>query len=134
LLKNKNLEFRDKRSQMAMIGVDDSELSELVEAFNQLYLEKQSQKPNRRRSSGGGRKGALPTGRDKVIFCLYYLKRYPTFDELGNRFGMARSSAFESLQNHLPLMKAALDKLGVLPPDSFQKPSDLANHLEKKSN
>lgn len=128
------MEFRDKRSQLALIGVDDVELSQLVEAFEEIYLEKHRQKPNRRRSAGGGRKGALPTGRDKVIFCLYYLKRYPTFDELGNRFGMARSSAFESLQNHLPLVKASLDKLGVLPPDSFQKPSDLSTHLEKKDN
>ncbi|MBL7781574.1 MAG: transposase family protein [Saprospiraceae bacterium] len=128
------MEFRDQRSQKSMIGVDDSELSVIVEAFESLYYEKQNQKPNRRRSAGGGRKGALPTSRDKVVFCLYYLKRYPTFDELGNRFGLARSSAFESLQNHLPLLKAALDKLGVLPPDSFQKPSDLADHLEKKDN
>lgn len=117
-----------------MIGVNDDELSTLVESFDSIYLEKHSQKVNRRRSVGGGRKGALPTSRDKVVFCLYYLKRYPTFDELGNRFGMARSSAFESLQNHLPLVKAALDKLGVLPPDSFQKPSDLADYLEKKDN
>ena len=131
-MKNKRMEFRDKRSQQAMIGVEDSELSQLVEVFEALYKESHGQKPNRRRSVGGGRKGALPTSRDKVVFCLYYLKRYPTFDELGNRFGLARSSAFESLQNHLPLVKAALDKLGVLPPDSFQKPSDLTSHLEKK--
>lgn len=126
------MEFRDKRSQMAMIGVTDTELQQLVLEFEALYLEKRIQKPQRRRVVGGGRKGALPTGRDKVIFCLYYLKRYPTFDELGNRFGMARSSAFESLQNHLPLVKAALDRLGVLPPDSFQSPSQMADYLEKK--
>lgn len=126
------MDFRDKRSQMAMIGLDEVELAQIVPVFERLHLEKQSLRPNRRRLAGGGRKGALPTARDKVIFCLFYLKRYPTFDELGNRFNLARSSAFEALQNHLPLLRAALAELGVLPPDSFQTPTEMADYLEKK--
>lgn len=35
---------------------------------------------------GGGRKGKLPSMRDKLLFLLYYLKVYPTFDVMGVQF------------------------------------------------
>jgi hypothetical protein len=37
----------------------------------------------RQRKPGGGQKGKLPTVYDNLIFLLYYLKVYPTFDVLG---------------------------------------------------
>lgn len=84
------MEFRDKRTQQALIGLEEAELSQIVVVFDLLYKNKQSLKANRRRLVGAGRKGALPTSRDKVIFCLFYLKHYPTFDLLGQQFKMAR--------------------------------------------
>ena len=86
--------FRGNREQKSTIGVDELELTQLETAFSNTLLQQRLSSPHRR-SIGGGRKGSLPTVRDKVIFCLFYLKNYPTFDVLGNLFSLSRSSAHE---------------------------------------
>ncbi len=87
----------------------------------------------RRRSIGGGRKGSLPTIRDKVVFCLFYLKNYPTFDVLGNLFSLSRSSAHEALHKWLPVMEKSLKELNLLPPSSCSGVEDMRLYFEKKS-
>ena len=63
--------FRDDREQRSTIGVDEQELTQLETAFSNTLLQQRLSSP-RRRSIGAGRKGSLPTVRDKVIFCPHY--------------------------------------------------------------
>ena len=49
----------------------------------------------RQRRAGGGRKGLLVSPEQKLLFLLFYLKTYPTFDVLGATFGLSRSKACE---------------------------------------
>lgn len=124
--------FRDLREQQSLIGVNDTELGKIVSIFSDLILAK-AISFDRKRAIGGGRKGSLPTTRDKVVFCLFYLKTYPTFDVLGNLFNLSRSSAHEALHKWLPLLQASLEKMDVLPTSVFSSPEEMASYFEKKS-
>jgi hypothetical protein len=74
----------------------------------------------RQRKPGGGQKGKLSTTRDKLMFLLYYLKVYPTFDVLGAQFGMNRSKACENVHALRPILYQALQNLGVMPSREFK--------------
>ena len=124
--------FRDDREQKSTIGVDEVELTLLANTFSNVLLQQRLSSP-RRRSIGAGRKGSLPTVRDKVIFCLFYLKNYPTFDVLGNLFSLSRSSAHEALHKWLPVMEKSLNVLDVLPHSTFNGVEDMRLYFEKKS-
>jgi hypothetical protein len=74
----------------------------------------------RRRKPGGGQKGKLPTEHDKLVFLLYYLKVYPTFDVLGTQFGLSRSKACENFHGLFPVLCQALQNLNVMPHREFK--------------
>ena len=57
--------------------------------------------------------------REKLVFLLYYLKVYPTYDVLGAQFGMARSKACENLHKLAPILYQTLVELEVLPAREF---------------
>ncbi len=123
--------FRDEREQRSTIGVNEIELTKIEQIFSDLIFENGKSK-ERKRAVGGGRKGSLPSTRDKVIFCLYYMKNYPTFDVLGNRFGLSRSSAHEALYKWLPFTENTLKQLDVLPQSLFSSPEEMTGYFEKK--
>ena len=125
------MQFRDDREQKSLLGVDESELSKIESVFSDL-LSVHRAHLLRKRAVGGGRRGSLPTSRDKVIFCLYYLKNYPTFDHLGHKFNLSRSSAFEALQKWTPFLRRSLERLQVLPESIFDSPEAISEYFEKK--
>jgi predicted DNA-binding protein YlxM (UPF0122 family) len=123
--------FRDDREQKSMIGVDCMELKKIEESFSEV-LTKERSTSKRQRAIGGGRKGSLITSQDKVIFCLYYLKNYPTFDVLGNLFHLSRSSAHEALHKWIPILKKSLENLDVMPQSLFENAEQMHAYFEKK--
>jgi len=115
-------QIRDDRQMKALTGLSQQKFARLEDAFTQVYHQHQQTtyhsakaKGKRKRRPGGGRKGALPTIRQKLIFLLYYLKVYPTFDVLGAQFGLCRSKACENLHKLMPILHQTLIELGVLP-------------------
>lgn len=72
------------------------------------------QRPRQRRV-GAGRKGILSSPEQKLLFVLYYLKAYPTFDVLAATFGLPRSKACEHAHRLAKALERALRTLGVLP-------------------
>ena len=74
----------------ALIGVTMEKFSTLEAAFA-LALADEKERAyqeglatgKRKRKPGSGQKGKLLTIYDKLVFLLYYLKVYPTFDVLG---------------------------------------------------
>ncbi len=129
---------RSDRQVRALTGLPEEKIDELASTFEQAY-EEQSQKDyeeqqangKRERSLGGGRKSKLSSAKHKLEFILYYLKSYPTLDELAEKFDMARSSAHYWVHKLLPILSAALAKLGMLPKREFSTPEELKEALEE---
>lgn len=131
------LEIRDDRQMRALTGVTLEQFEILLEMFTEVYQARQEQAYEeaaaaglRQRRPGGGRKGALPTARDKLFFLLYYFKVYPTFDVLGSHFGMARSKANENLHKLTPIFYQTLVGLDVMPYREFATPDELLEALD----
>jgi hypothetical protein len=69
----------------------------------------------RQRFPGGGRKRALHTPEQKLLFLLVYLKTYPLQTLLGQLFELSQPRVNYWLHRLLPILHEALDELGVLP-------------------
>ena len=118
---------KDRRQLLALTGLTHKEFSALHEAFCVAYAtvypgEKTAEGRIRKRQGGGGRKGRLGTTEQKLLFSLVYLKTYPLQALLGELFGLSQSRANRWLQRLLPMVKQALEELGVLPsrePEQF---------------
>lgn len=130
------LQIRDDRHMRSLTGVSLSQFEILLEVFTMNYIQRQWQAyqeglitGTRQRQPGGGRKGALPSMREKLLFLLYYFKVYPTFDVLGTQFNMARSKAHENLYKLVPVLYQTLVHLEVMPHREFATPDELLQAL-----
>ena len=110
----------DRRQFLALTGLTLSEFQRLLTAFpkayQQLYPANQTVegKP-RQRAVGGGCKGRLEQPEDKLLFLLVYLKTYPLQAVMGELFGLSPSQVNYWIHRLLPVLRLALDDLGVLP-------------------
>src|SRR5438477_13018066 len=105
---------------LAMTGLTLAEFGDLLPAFERAY--DRLYPPNRtaagkprRRWPGAGRHSILSQSQDKLLFLLIYLKTYPLQVVLGQLFGLSTSQANYWLHHLLPVLRSALDDLGVLP-------------------
>lgn len=111
---------RNRRKCVALTGLTPKEVNALLPAFVRAYAEQypaektKSGKP-RQRQVGGGRKGVLPEMEQKLLFILVHQKAYPLQTLLGEVFELSQSRVNEWVHRLLPILKAALDDLGVLP-------------------
>jgi len=95
-MRNLPLGINNERRLKSMTGLDYEKYEILLDVFINIHATikpKISPKKIRKRKPGGGRKPSLPTIEIKLLFVLFYLKSYPTFDVLGDRFSMATSTA-----------------------------------------
>jgi hypothetical protein len=69
----------------------------------------------RQRFAGGGRKGSLYPPEQKLLFILVYLKTYPLQVLLGQLFNLSQPQVNHWVHRLLPVLRSALDDLGVLP-------------------
>ena len=120
-------EIRDDRQMRALTGISAEKFSTLEAAFalalddeRELAYQVGLAAGKRQRKPGAGQKGKLPTVNDKLVFLLYYLKVYPTFDVLGAQFSMSRSKACENVHALRPILYKALQNLGVMPYREFK--------------
>jgi DDE superfamily endonuclease len=78
----------------------------------------------RQRSAGAGRTAVLAGPEQKLLFLLVYLKTYPLQVVLAELFGLSPSRVNYWLHQLLPVLREALDGLGVLPerdPQAFAR-------------
>lgn len=125
--------INNERRLKSMTGLDYEKYEILLDIFTNIYSDqspKVSSKKIRKRKPGGGRKPSLPTIEIKLLFVLFYLKSYPTFDVLGDRFSMATSTANGHLHKLMPILQNALAQLGVMPKRTFISPEELQEHLD----
>src|SRR4029077_11531688 len=69
----------------------------------------------RRRAAGGGCKGVLHPPEQKLLFILVYLKTYPLHVVMGELFDLSPGGVNYWLHLLLPVLRRALDDLGVRP-------------------
>ncbi len=124
-LKDISPKFRQERQLKAVTGLSIEQFSILITVFEPILnsgIEKQKAgkiKPN------NGNIGVLKSAEDKLLFILYYLKCYPTYDQFGFIFNMSGSSAYTWLYKIMPVFIETLDQLDVLPETNFETPEEM---------
>jgi hypothetical protein len=108
------------RKFLALTGLTPAEFDRLAVAFSRSYdrlypLDRTVDGRPRQRFVGGGRQGALPCSEQKLLFILVYLKTYPLQVVLGELFDLSQAQANHWIHRLLPVVRLALDELGVLP-------------------
>jgi len=111
---------KNNRKFVSLTSLTPEEFEYLLPAFEQVYQQvfpdaKTKTGQKRERKSGGGRKGALASIEQKLLFALVYQKNYPVQSIMGELFGLGQSQANEWIHTLLPILKQALDDLGYEP-------------------
>jgi hypothetical protein len=111
---------KNVRKFVSLTSLTPEEFDYVLPAFEQAYERafpvaqtKTGQK--RERKAGGGRKGALASIEQKLLFALVYQKSYPVQSIMGELFGIGQPQANEWIHTLLPVLKQALDDLGYEP-------------------
>src|SRR5262249_28942161 len=105
---------------LAMTGLTLAEFQDLLPAFEAAYdraypPDRTADGRPRQRWPGAGRHSILARAEDKLLFVLVYLKTYPLQVVLGQLCGISTSQANYWLRHLLPVLRAALDELGLAP-------------------
>ncbi len=128
--------LKNDRQLKSLIGLGYDEFQKLLNEFTSCLKENHSKnrkgklKKSRQRKIGGGRKSALGSPENQLLFILFYLKTYPTYDVLAFTFNISRSCAFESVQRLLPILKNTQKNLKVLPKRTTDDPQELLQIVE----
>jgi DDE superfamily endonuclease len=119
----------NQRRCLALTGLTPSEFDLLLPAFSRscerLYpADRTLAGRPRQRFPGGGRTGALHAPEQKLLFLLVYLKTYPLQVVMAELFNLSQPQVNYWLRRLLPVLRDALDELGVLPerdPQAFAR-------------
>lgn len=116
----------NKRKFLAFTSLTVEEFAQLLPAFERAYQKvypasKTKTGKRRKRKTGAGRKSSLESIEQKLLFALVYQKSYPLQSVQAELFGMGQSRANEWIHRLLPILKQALDDLGVMPERDPQK-------------
>jgi hypothetical protein len=123
-----------RRKFLALTGLTPKEFQLLLPAFQRAYerhfpSHQTIQGTPRRRQVGGGRKGSLPTPEQKLLFALVYQKDYPVQELMGELFALSQARTNAWIHQLLPLLRNALNDLGVLPE---RNPKHFSRHERKQ--
>ena len=115
---------------LAMTSLTRAEFEQLLVPFQVAWKAHAEQaaapEQSRQRQAGAGRKPALRTVADKLLFILYYFKAYPLQEILAFEFGMSQGQACEWIETLSQVLKQTLSTLGLLPE---RDPAQLATKL-----
>ncbi len=122
------------RKFLALTGLTPKEFQTLLPVFEQAYARKYPAHQThvgkkRKRQMGGGRKSALDSVEQKLLFVLVYQKTYPVQTLLGELFDLSQSRTNDWIHRLLPILKEALGDLGVLPE---RDPQQFARHEKQQ--
>jgi hypothetical protein len=110
----------DRRRFLALTGLRLPEFESLLAAFARSYerhypADRTATGRPRQRRAGGGRTAVLHEPEQKLLFLLVYLKTYPLQVVMAELFGLSQPQVNHWLRRLLPVLRDALDDLGVLP-------------------
>ena len=115
----------DERQLKALTGLSVEQFSIILPIFNIFIVEEKENNKKDKIKPNNGNIGKLESSTDKLIFFLYYLKCYPTFDQLGFNFDMNRSCAHTWLYKIFPIFTKTLSYLDILPKTEFETPEEM---------
>ncbi len=128
---------RDDRQVRSITGLSEKKVEELEPAFAKALEDHEKQRYEKaleagkvHRKPGGGRNSKLSTVNIKLCFILYYLRLYPTFDVLAEKFDLSRSNAHAWVQRLTPIMAKTLSGLGYMPAREFENIEDFKAAFE----
>jgi hypothetical protein len=108
--------LQNPRLLRALTGLTLSEFHQLLPTFESSAIQLRYElTPGRVRKVGGGRRGKLPTWEDQLVFILFYLKHYPTYDVMGFLFDLEPSRCLRNGQFLLASLEKALGRSLSLP-------------------
>lgn len=105
----KHIEENPKETRR-LIGLEYEQLQQLIKNAEQLNYEKQAlveSKKIRIIAGGGGRKPKLSV-KEQIILTLVYLRQMTTFQFLGIQFGVSESTANDTFNYWLPILRELL--------------------------
>lgn len=125
------------RQFSAVLGVSKEEFEKLLPVFSSSILEIENIKykeslNSRKRKKSPGNQEVFESDSDKLIFILYYMKNYPSYDVMGFNFEMGRSTAENHIKTLLPVLELAEKRLEVLPKSLINTPEELAQLADNK--
>jgi hypothetical protein len=124
--------IKNERQLRATTGLSSKQFSLLAVIFAKYLEEAKLEKyKNKNRKIGSGKKGDLETADEKLLFILYYLKCYPTFDVLGFTFGISGDAAHRYVYSLFDILVKSLNHFGVLPYTEFNSPEELQTAFSK---
>lgn len=105
---------------LAATGLTVAEFEQLLPAYQAAYAKQYpaqltAEGKERQRRLGGGSKGVLQTDVDRLLFILVYLKTNPLQVMQGLHFGLSQAQANYWIHRLLPVVRAALNALALLP-------------------
>lgn len=108
------------RDFLAATGLLVAEFVRLLPAYQTAYGRRYPRHltlagKERQRQPGGGSKGVLDQAEDRLVFILIYLKTNPWQTMHGLQFGLSQSQTNYWIHHLLPVVQAALHKLGLTP-------------------
>ena len=108
------------RIMQSLTGLTPTAFSHLTTSFGMAYQQSlmqqdEKRKTPRQRQHGGGRKGALESVEDKLVFILFYFKLYPIQELLGFFFGLSQGQANYWIHTLTPILNQALGYEQQLP-------------------
>ncbi len=112
----------NRKETKRLIGMEYEQLQQLIQNAEQLHHDKQAlleSKKVRIITGGGGRKPKLSI-KEQIILTLVYLRHLTTFQFLGIQFGVSESTANDTFNYWLPLLRELL-------------PSSLIEQVKKKN-
>ena len=115
-----------------LTGLTTQAFTKLATSFERAYeahleeQDRQREQPRQRRR-GGGRKSAIPTVEDKLLFILFYFKVYPLQEVQGLFFSLSQPQANFWIHRLTPILNQALGYEMQLP---AREPADLEQVLE----
>src|SRR3954464_1221948 len=110
----------DRRRILALTGLTLPEFESLLVTFarsseRRSPADRTATGRPRQRRAGGGRTAVLHEPAQKLLFLLVYLKTYPLQVVMAELFGLSQPQVNYWLKRLVPLLRDALDDLGVLP-------------------
>ncbi|MHC5853032.1 helix-turn-helix domain-containing protein [Nostoc sp.] len=112
----------NRKETKRLIGMEYEQLQQLIQNAEYLHHDKQGlleSKKVRIITGGGGRKPKLSI-KEQIILTLVYLRHLTTFQLLGIQFGVSESTANDTFNYWLPLLRELL-------------PSSLIEQVKKKN-
>jgi hypothetical protein len=108
------------REFLAATGLTREEFERLLPVYGTSYAQQYpahltAKGQARKRQPGGGSKGVLRQDTERLLFILVYLKTNPLQTMHGLQFDLSQSQANYWIHRLLPVVRAALDQLGLLP-------------------